>query len=49
MCLGVLHHLTDNDAIELFEFANHNLKFGGRFLAIEPVHLLEPNLFQLGL
>ena len=46
MCLGVLHHLTDKDAIELFAFANHNLKFGGRFLAIEPVHLLNQSVLS---
>ena len=41
-CCGVLHHLEDDQVLSLFNFVNSNLKTsGGRFLAIEPVHLLK--------
>ena len=42
LCCGVLHHIDDNQVLSLFNFVHSNLKTnGGRFLAIEPVHLLK--------
>ena len=42
LCCGVLHHLNDNQVLSLFEFLEFNLKpINGRFLAMEPVHLLK--------
>ena len=41
-CCGVLHHIDDNQVLSLFDFVHSNLKTnGGRFLAMEPVHLLK--------
>ena len=39
MCFGVLHHLEDSEVQQLFEFARHHLKSGGRFVGLEPCYL----------
>jgi SAM-dependent methyltransferase len=39
MCLGVLHHLEDDEVRQLFAFAHHHLKPGGRFVGLEPCYL----------
>jgi len=42
LCNGVLHHLNDRQVKSLFNFIHRNLKSeGGRFLAMEPVHLMK--------
>ena len=42
LCNGVLHHLNDRQVKSLFDFLHSNLKSeGGRFLAMEPVHLMK--------
>ena len=42
LCTGVLHHIDDKQAKSLFDFVHFNLKpQTGRFLAIEPVHLIK--------
>ena len=42
LCNGVLHHLNDRQVKSLFNFIHCNLKSeGGRFLAMEPVHLMK--------
>lgn len=38
LSIGVLHHLNDRDAVELFKTAHAALKPGGRLLAIDPVY-----------
>ena len=38
-CVGVLHHLTDAQSMEILEVAHTLLKPGGRFVAIEPTYL----------
>lgn len=40
MCNGLLHHLNDQEVIEVLELARQILKPQGRFVAIEPVFLL---------
>ena len=40
MCLGVLHHLSDDDAREVLDVAERILRVGGRFVALEPCYLL---------
>ncbi len=39
MCNGVLHHLDDQEAIDVFELAKASLKPGGRFVCLEPVNI----------
>ena len=39
MCCGVLHHLNDEDALDLIRFSHEILKPGGRFLALEAAYL----------
>ena len=38
-CVGVLHHLHDDEARRLLSFARENLKPGGRFVGLEPTFL----------
>lgn len=40
MCLGVLHHLNDEEARQLLAFARENLKPTGRFVGAEPSYLV---------
>lgn len=39
MCCGVLHHLADEEALDLIRFAHEILKPGGRFVALEAAWL----------
>jgi SAM-dependent methyltransferase len=39
MCCGVLHHLNDDEAIDLLKFAYEQLRWGGRFCALEAAWL----------
>jgi len=39
MCCGVLHHLDDDEALDLIGFAHEILKPGGRFVALETAWL----------
>lgn len=39
ICNGVLHHLSDEESLELFRFAKAVLKSGGRFICLEPTFL----------
>jgi SAM-dependent methyltransferase len=39
MCCGVLHHLNDDEALDLIRFAHEVLKHGGRFVALEAAWL----------
>jgi SAM-dependent methyltransferase len=39
MCCGVLHHLDDEDALDLIRFSHEILKPGGRFVALEAAYL----------
>lgn len=39
ICFGVMHHLNDDEAGRLLEFARRNLKPGGRFVGLEPCFL----------
>lgn len=43
LCIGVLHHLEDAEALEVMAFARRNLKPGGRLLCLEPCFLAEHN------
>lgn len=38
MCCGVLHHLNDDEAIDLINLAFEVLKPGGRFVAMDPAY-----------
>ena len=40
ICNGVMHHISDDECIELLSLAKASLADGGRFVGIEPVHLL---------
>lgn len=40
MCNGVLHHLDDQETLDVFELAKSILAPGGRFICLEPVHLV---------
>ncbi len=46
ICNGVLHHLEDREAVEVFQLAKLCLKPGGRFIAIEPVFLIHQGWFS---
>ncbi len=39
LCIGVLHHLEDAEALEVMAFAQRNLRPGGRLLCLEPCFL----------
>jgi len=39
MCCGVLHHLNDDEALDLAGFARETLRPGGRFVALEAAWL----------
>ena len=41
MCMGVLHHLEDDEVKEVLDVAMQLLKPGGRFVAIEPSYLIK--------
>ena len=43
LCNGVLHHLEDSEADEVFTFALKALKPGGRLVCIEPTYLIHQN------
>ncbi|MEI7612352.1 MAG: class I SAM-dependent methyltransferase [Betaproteobacteria bacterium] len=36
LALGLIHHLDDSEALELFELAHQALRPGGRFVTIDP-------------
>lgn len=40
MCNAVLHHLDDQETLDVFELAKSILAPGGRFICLEPVHLV---------
>lgn len=47
LCSGVLHHIDDSQAKSLFDFVHCNLRTKtGRFLSIEPVHLMKETLLS---
>jgi SAM-dependent methyltransferase len=47
LCSGVLHHIDDEKAKSLLDFVHCNLRTKtGRFLSIEPVHLMKETLFS---
>lgn len=47
LCSGVLHHIDDAQAKSLFDFVHCNLRTQtGRFLSIEPVHLMKETLLS---
>jgi SAM-dependent methyltransferase len=39
LCCGVLHHLNDSEATDVFSFAREALRAGGRFCALETAWL----------
>jgi SAM-dependent methyltransferase len=39
MCCGVLHHLNDDEAVDVIAFAYDALKTGGRFVTMDPVYV----------
>lgn len=39
MCCGVLHHLNDDESLDLIRFSHEILKPGGRFVALETAYL----------
>lgn len=40
MCNGLLHHLTDEESLEVLRFAYQALKPGGRLVCVEPCFLV---------
>jgi SAM-dependent methyltransferase len=45
-CSGLLHHLDDNEVLDVFRFAQAVLKPSGRFTAIEPCFLAHQGKFS---
>ncbi|HOW66389.1 MAG TPA: class I SAM-dependent methyltransferase [Candidatus Paceibacterota bacterium] len=45
-CSGLLHHLDDDEVLEVFRFAHTVLKPSGRFTAIEPCFLAHQGRFS---
>ncbi len=39
LACGVFHHLTDNEAVEMFELSNTLLKPGGRLITLDGVYM----------
>ena len=46
MALGVLHHMDDNQVIELIELAHSALRADGRLVTIDPCYADDQNLFS---
>lgn len=46
LAIGVLHHLDDNDARQMFSLAYDVLKDGGRFITIDPSYSAEQNFLS---
>lgn len=40
LCNGLLHHLTDDESLDVLRFAHSILKPGGRLVCIEPCYLV---------
>lgn len=45
MACGIFHHLTDEEAIEMFELAHTLLKPGGRFITFDGVYVPDQSYF----
>jgi SAM-dependent methyltransferase len=46
LCLGVLHHLTEDQSREVLDVAEAILRPGGRFVALEPCYLAHQSSFS---
>ena len=46
MCIGLLHHLTDEESLEVLRFAYQALKPGGRLFCVEPCYLVKQRRFS---
>ena len=43
---GVLHHLSDEEAVQMLDLAKNILKPGGRLICVEPTYLLHQTFFS---
>lgn len=45
LAFGIFHHLTDEEAVEMFELADTLLKPGGRFITLDGVYVPDQSYF----